>query len=199
MHNLLVYIGVALATMAVSVSAESDIKSVPEAEVPKRAHRKPQVIFEDDFNCNNSIPHYGKQIYDDKSAVSGYQGKYLRITAKRTNATHWTSSKILTRGKFTFTYGRVDVRVRFPLQDVRHLAKSGEIDIAEYQSAWRKNFAPDVPRTPGSLHFAKFNGGTAKSFWTKDNDPIGPGFGTQPANDTNTMHMDVDWIRVTKL
>jgi beta-glucanase (GH16 family) len=128
--------------------------------------------------------------------------------------------------------------------------KSGEIDITEYQSIWRKKFKPDVPRTPGSLHFSKFHGDTAQSFWTKGNDPsqwhiysmiwkvnkveflfdgcvygsysppttkdpeewpfnqpfyliinlaVGPGFGTQPANSTNTMHLDVDWIRVTKL
>ncbi|KAI8054333.1 concanavalin A-like lectin/glucanase domain-containing protein [Syncephalis plumigaleata] len=162
------------------------------------------VIFEENFNaetlnenvwgfdlgdgCNVGICGWGngeKQVYDKASITPGFEGKYLRITAKRTAGDRWASSKILTRDKFTFTYGRVDVRARLPVADGAFPAiwmlpqdnayggwpNSGEIDIVEYQSIWRKKFQPEQFRTPGSLHFAKYNGGNAQSFWAEGNDP----------------------------
>ncbi|KAI9599068.1 concanavalin A-like lectin/glucanase domain-containing protein [Syncephalis fuscata] len=162
------------------------------------------VIFEDNFNsntlntnvwgfdlgdgCNIGICGWGNdehQVYDANSITPGFEGKYLRITAKRTNGDRWASSKITTRGKFSFTYGRVDVRVRMPITDGAFPAVwmmpqgdpygpwpwSGEIDIAEYQSIWRKKFQPEQFRTPGSLHFAKYHGNNAQSFWAEGNDP----------------------------
>ncbi|RKP24613.1 concanavalin A-like lectin/glucanase domain-containing protein [Syncephalis pseudoplumigaleata] len=173
------------------------------------------VIFEDNFDSNELNDKYWsydigdgcsqgncgwgnneKEIYDDKSVKTGL-GKegYLQITAKRIvdnsqanrNASNdrWSSSKIITKSKFTFTYGRVDVRAKLPVVDGAFSAiwmmpqdnaygawpHSGEIDIAEFQSIWRKKHQPEQNRTPGSLHLTKYNGGTAQSFWAEGNDP----------------------------
>ncbi|RKP25004.1 concanavalin A-like lectin/glucanase domain-containing protein [Syncephalis pseudoplumigaleata] len=160
--------------------------------------------------CKYGICGWGndeKQVYDDKSVKTGVKlglGKlfsrkrYLQITARRVTSSEkpvvtkprqtgssWTSGKILTRDKFTFRYGRVDVRARLPVVDGAFPAiwmlpqdnaygiwpNSGEIDITEYQSIWRKKHQPEQMRTPGSLHFAKYHGATAKSFWAEGNDP----------------------------
>ncbi|KAI9596063.1 concanavalin A-like lectin/glucanase domain-containing protein [Syncephalis fuscata] len=188
---------------AVILPAMADPENMPSIS-SNYCKPKPAVIFEDSFNaktlnttawgydlgdgCDVGICGWGNnehQIYDKASLMTGYRGRYLRITAKRTQGDRWASSKITTRGKFTFTYGRVDVRARMPITDGAFPAiwmlpqdnaygiwpASGEVDIGEYQSLWNKNFEPHRVRTPGGLHFAKFHGATAKSFWAEGNDP----------------------------
>jgi len=89
----------------------------------------------------------------------------------RKEGNRWTSSRITTKGKFDFTYGRVDVRIwtrrvdgPFPavwlLSSKCCWPKQGEIDIFEMQTQW--NYIP------AALHFQDHHRGKALSYHNSD-------------------------------
>ncbi|KAI8054359.1 concanavalin A-like lectin/glucanase domain-containing protein [Syncephalis plumigaleata] len=162
------------------------------------------IIWEDDFTggqlnderwnydigdgCDTGMCGWGNwehQNYTRDSVQTGVDESLLRITARRTGEHSWTSGRINTRGKFSFTYGRMDARVRLPTMDGAFSAvwlapldnaygawpNSGEIDLVEYQSAWRTRFQPEQVRTPGTVHSANHYNMDAASFWAEGNDP----------------------------
>ncbi|RKP27562.1 concanavalin A-like lectin/glucanase domain-containing protein [Syncephalis pseudoplumigaleata] len=128
--------------------------------------------------CDQGLCQWGngeQQVYTRANVEANANGN-LRIVA-RYEGGKWTSGRISTKGKFTFKYGRVDVRAKLPTADGMFPAiwmmpqhstygtwpDSGEIDIAEYQSAWTKDKRVSLQ----SLHFKKQHGGSAMSFNTK--------------------------------
>ncbi|KAI8054457.1 concanavalin A-like lectin/glucanase domain-containing protein [Syncephalis plumigaleata] len=128
--------------------------------------------------CEQNICQWGngeQQVYTKENVQTNANG-HLRIVARRDNG-KWTSGRINTKGKFTFRYGRVDVRAKLPVSDgmfpgiwmmpqnstYGSWPNSGEIDIAEYQSAWTKDKRVSLQ----SLHFKDRHAGTAMSFSTK--------------------------------
>lgn len=123
-----------------------------------------QLIWSDEFNTDGSpdatkwgynigTGSYGwgngeKQYYTDRSENVIVEGGFLKITAKKEsyNGSQYTSTRMLTEGKFDFTYGKVEVRAKLPigegtwpaiwmlgsnLSDVSWPA-CGEIDIMEH-------------------------------------------------------------------
>jgi len=57
-----------------------------------------------------------KQYYTSRSDNVIVEGGFLKITAKKENyeGSEYTSTRMLTQGKFDFTYGRVEVRAKLP-------------------------------------------------------------------------------------
>ncbi len=88
------------------------------------------------------------QYYTSRSDNVKVEGGFLKITAKRENyeGTEFTSARLLTQGKFDFTYGRLEVRAKLPTgggtwpaiwmlgSSVGTLGwpASGEIDVMEH-------------------------------------------------------------------
>lgn len=145
--------------------------------------RRPRVgrlIFEDNFSTinrgrwnfnigrgprNDGWGNGEKQVYTSRNARIT-KGKFLNIKCRKEGGT-WTSARMTTKGKFEFTYGRVDVKVwtsrqhgAFPavwmLSSKYGWPGGGEIDIFEMQTAW--NYIP------ASLHFQDRNKGDSVSF-----------------------------------
>lgn len=96
----------------------------------------------------------------------------LRIILRKSRAgTTWLSSRINTKGKFEFTFGRIDARVKakrvdgvFPavwaLSSKCKWPLCGEIDLFEMQTAW--------DYIPASLHFQSNHAENAISFPDRD-------------------------------
>ncbi len=102
---------------------------------------------------NNEVQHYTNRL--DNAFVSNGT---LKIVAKKESFTYqnstkeYTSARLITKNKFDFTYGRVDVRAKLPISagtwpaiwtlganiDQVGWPRCGEIDIME-QSGWDKN------------------------------------------------------------
>ncbi|OYX28439.1 MAG: hypothetical protein B7Z06_01500 [Flavobacteriales bacterium 32-35-8] len=99
------------------------------------AESGPQLIWSDEFNTDgapdaskwsfdlgNGCPDlcgWGngeKQYYTNRSDNVKVENGVLKIIAKKENheGSEYTSAKLLTKGKFDFTYGRVDVRAKLP-------------------------------------------------------------------------------------
>jgi len=92
----------------------------------------PQLVWSDEFNTNGApdLTKWGynigrgdngwgngeKQYYTDRSDNVIVEGGFLKITAKKENyeGAQYTSTRMLTQGKFNFTYGRVEVRAKLP-------------------------------------------------------------------------------------
>ena len=57
-----------------------------------------------------------KQYYTKRAENVIVEGGFLKITAKKENyeGSAYTSSRLLTQGKFDFTYGKVEVRAKLP-------------------------------------------------------------------------------------
>jgi len=88
------------------------------------------LVFSDEFdvdgapNQNNWAYDLGaggwgnaeKQYYTNKSTNISVTGGVLKITAKKEtfNGSEYTAARIKTQGKFSFKYGRVDVRAKLP-------------------------------------------------------------------------------------
>lgn len=131
------------------------------------AERGPQLIWSDEFNTDgapdiskwsydigNGCPDlcgWGngeKQYYTNRTDNVKVENGVLKIIAKKENheGAEYTSAKLLTKGKFDFTYGRVDVRAKLPSGsgtwpaiwmlganiDTVEWPLSGEIDIMEH-------------------------------------------------------------------
>ncbi|KAI9599043.1 concanavalin A-like lectin/glucanase domain-containing protein [Syncephalis fuscata] len=138
--------------------------------------------------CDIGLCQWGNwehEVYSRDGVQTGVDGSLLRITARRTGDQSWTSGRINTRGKFSLTYGRVDTRVRMPTIDGPFSAvwlaslespygawpSSGEIDLIEYQSAWKTLFQPEQVRTPGTVHTKNHYNGNSASYWAEGNNP----------------------------
>ena len=65
---------------------------------------------------NNGWGNNESQYYTDRLDNSKVENGVLKITAKKENfaGSAYTSARLLTSGKFEFTYGRVDVRAKLP-------------------------------------------------------------------------------------
>lgn len=131
------------------------------------AERGPQLIWSDEFNTDgapdiskwsydigNGCPDlcgWGngeKQYYTNRTDNVKVENGVLKIIAKKENhkGAEYTSAKLLTKGIFDFTYGRVDVRAKLPSGsgtwpaiwmlganiDTVEWPLSGEIDIMEH-------------------------------------------------------------------
>jgi len=98
------------------------------------------------------------------------QNGVLKITAikEKYNGSDYTSSRILTKGKFAFKYGKVEVRAKLPAGmgtwpaiwmlgdniDTAGWPASGEIDIMEHRGR-------DLNKIFGTLHYPGHSGGNA--------------------------------------
>lgn len=93
---------------------------------------EPILIFSDEFDSDGS-PDSTKWGYDIGTGNNGWgngesqyytnrlenvkiENGYLKITAKAESyeGSNYTSARLLTKGKFDFTYGRVDIRAKLP-------------------------------------------------------------------------------------
>ena len=109
---------------------------------------------------NGEMQYYRKE----NASVSG---GILHITAKKEDfaSSHYTSSRLVTRGKFSFTYGYVEARIKLPTEQAMWPAfwmlpenktygnwpYSGEIDIME-----AKGRIPN--QSSSALHYATLSG-----------------------------------------
>lgn len=146
----------------------------------------PVLIFSDEFNSdgapdatkwgyeigtgsggwgNNELQYYTSRI--DNVVVAG---GVLKIIAKKETylGSAYTSARLLSKGKFSFKYGRIEVRAKFPtgvgtwpaiwmlgdnISTVGWPA-SGETDIAEH-------LGRDLNKIYGTLHYPGHSGGNA--------------------------------------
>lgn len=128
------------------------------------AEKEPQLIWSDEFNTNGA-PDTSKWGYDIGTGSNGWgngekqyytnrtdnvkvENGVLKIIAKKENyqGSAYTSSRLLTKGKFDFTYGRIDVKAKLPTGvgtwpaiwmlganiDTVNWPACGEIDIMEH-------------------------------------------------------------------
>lgn len=67
-------------------------------------------------NGSNGWGNGEKQYYTDRLANAKVENGYLTITAKKESyeGFEYTSSRVITKGKFDFKYGRVDIRAKLP-------------------------------------------------------------------------------------
>ncbi|MFG6685316.1 family 16 glycosylhydrolase [Mariniflexile sp. HNIBRBA6329] len=96
------------------------------------AEKGPQLIWSDEFD-SKGFPDVTKWGYDIGTGANGWgngekqyytnrtenvkvENGVLKIIAKKENyqGSEYTSARLLTKGKFDFTYGRVDVRAKLP-------------------------------------------------------------------------------------
>ncbi|WP_308991660.1 glycoside hydrolase family 16 protein [Mariniflexile litorale] len=96
------------------------------------AKKDPQLIWSDEFNTDgapdtskwgydigtgdNGWGNGEKQYYTNRTDNVKVENGVLKITAKKENyqGSEYTSARLLTKGKFEFTYGRVEVRAKLP-------------------------------------------------------------------------------------
>ena len=114
-----------------------------------------------------------KQYYTDRSENVKVEDGFLKITAKKEDykGSKYTSARLLTEGKFDFTYGRVEVRAKLPFgegtwpaiwmlgSNIRTVSwpACGEIDIMEH---WGHNqgIVQSALHTPSSFGDTKNHG-----------------------------------------
>lgn len=144
------------------------------------------LVFEDNFDTNGA-PNPTNWTYDLGGGVNGWgngeaqmytnnaenvvvDNGFLKITAKRTGANSYTSSRIKSENLFEFTYGRVEVRAKLPTgggtwpaiwmlgQDyaTNTWPGCGEIDIMEH-------VGNDQNKIHGTLHFPGNSAGNGVS------------------------------------
>ncbi len=126
------------------------------------------------------------QFYTDRSQNVTVQNGYLIITANKEsyNGSSYTSARLLTKGKFELTYGRVEARMRLPWGqglwpafwmlgadiDAVTWPGCGEIDIMEVRGQ-------DPTILVGSVHGPGYSGGEAVSkSYELQNDRFDTGF-----------------------
>lgn len=115
---------------------------------------------------------------------------------------HYTSARLHTKGSFSFTFGKVEARVRVtnhPVgpfsavwllsdeNDSKEWPLCGEIDMFEYQAIWKKD---GTPYTPSTLHFHDYND------VAKDEDKKGGAISFQnfPALEAGVWHdLEMEW------
>jgi len=145
-----------------------------------------QLVWQDDFNsAAGSLPDSTNWVYDIGTGWGNNQLEYdtnrpqnvstdgngnLVITALKEsyNGQQYTSARITTKGKFEFTYGKIEARMQLPWGqgiwpafwmlgsniDVVPWPGCGEIDIMEL-------FGQQPYRVMGSLHGPGYSGGNA--------------------------------------
>lgn len=148
----------------------------------------PKAIWADEFNVNGA-PDATKWGYDIGTGDWGWgnnesqyytnrpenvkvEGGVLKITSRKESfsGSNYTSARIKTQGKFSFKYGRVDIKAKLPTGGGTWPAlwmlgnnittagwpACGEIDIMEHVG--------NVPnKIHGTLHYPNFSGGNAVS------------------------------------
>lgn len=140
-----------------------------------------KLVFSDEFDTNGS-PDETKWNYDIGTGSNGWgngekqyytkrsenvivEGGFLKITAKKENyeSSAYTSTRMLTAGKFDFTYGKVEVRAKLPFGEGTWPAiwmlgsnistvswpACGEIDIMEHWGH-NQNVVQSAMHTPSS-------------------------------------------------
>jgi len=119
------------------------------------------------------------EYYTDRPENVVVKNGVLQITALKENykGSDYTSARILTKGKFSFKYGRVEVRAKLPSDvgtwpaiwmlgsdiDSLNWPACGEIDIMEH-------LGRDLNKIYGTLHYPEHYGGSAngKTLMIKD-------------------------------
>jgi beta-glucanase (GH16 family) len=148
----------------------------------------PKAIWADEFNVNGA-PDATKWAYDIGTGDWGWgnnesqyytnraenvkvEGGVLKITSRKESfsGSNYTSARIKTQGKFSFKYGRVEIKAKLPSGGGTWPAlwmlgnnittagwpACGEIDIMEHVG--------NVPnKIHGTLHYPNFSGGNAVS------------------------------------
>ncbi len=174
-------------TVKVTATSSSNLsinasKSVTVSVVPAL----PTLVWSDEFNVDG-LPDPNKWGYDIGTGSGGWGNNelqyytsradnavvlngVLRIIAKKENymGSAYTSARLLTQGKYSFKYGRIEVRAKFPtavgtwpalwmlgnnISTVGWPA-CGEIDIAEH-------LGRDLNKIYGTLHYPGRSGGNA--------------------------------------
>lgn len=146
----------------------------------------PALVFSDEFNTNGA-PDPAKWGYDIGTGSGGWgnnelqyytsrpenvvvQGGVLKINALKENymGSAYTSARLLSKGKYSFKYGRIEVRAKFPTgigtwpaawmlgDNINSVGwpACGEIDIAEH-------LGRDINKIYGTLHYPGHSGGNA--------------------------------------
>ncbi|MEJ7588928.1 MAG: family 16 glycosylhydrolase [Ferruginibacter sp.] len=110
------------------------------------------------------------EYYTNRRENSIVQGGVLKINAIRENFNNspYTSARLLSKGKFAFTYGKVEVKAKLPAgvgtwpaiwmlgsnAETAGWPACGEIDIMEHVGKW-------LNRIYGTLHYPGRSGGNA--------------------------------------
>lgn len=135
------------------------------------------------------------QYYTNRSQNVIVEGGILKIKAikENYNGSGYTSARLLSQGKFSFTYGRVEVRAKVPAgvgtwpaawmlgNNISTVGwpNSGEIDIMEYRGS-------ELNKIYGTLHYPGRSGGNAD------------GSTRQIANASTEFHIySVEWNAAT--
>ncbi|MFZ1786539.1 MAG: family 16 glycosylhydrolase [Ferruginibacter sp.] len=146
----------------------------------------PVLVWSDEFDVDGT-PNPAKWGYDIGTGSGGWgnnelqyytsrpdnvivNGGLLKIIAKKETymGSAYTSARLLSKGKYSFTYGRIEVRAKFPtgvgtwpaawmLGDNINTAgwpACGEIDIVEH-------LGRDLNKIYGTLHYPGHSGGSA--------------------------------------
>ena len=183
------YVGSGVKTYTIYVSAYNQDKFIT-ANSSVSIYIAPKMAFFDEFDVNGA-PNSSKWTYDltnnngwgnneaeyytDRPDNVIVQGGYLKITAKKESylGFDYTSARIKTQGKFSFKYGKVEVRAKLPagggtwpaiwmlgsnISSVGWPA-CGEIDIME-------EIGNDLGRIHGSIHTPSSYGGTVNTSTT---------------------------------
>lgn len=149
------------------------------------------LVFSDEFNTDGA-PDPAKWGYDIGTGSGGWgnnelqyytarpenaivQGGVLKIMAKRENymGSTFTSARLLSKGKYSFKYGRIEVRAKFPTgvgtwpaawmlgDNIGTVGwpECGEIDIAEH-------LGRDLNKIYGTLHYPGRSGSNANGATT---------------------------------
>ncbi len=146
----------------------------------------PTSIWSDEFNADGA-PNSSKwgfdiggngwgnnesQYYTSRPDNVIVQGGYLKIITKKENyqGSSYTSARLLTKGKFSFKYGKVDIMAKLPSGggtwpalwmlgsniDNTTWPACGEIDIMEYKGN-------DINKIYSTLHYTGHSGGGGDS------------------------------------
>ncbi len=146
----------------------------------------PTLVFSDEFNSNGA-PDANKWGYDIGTGSGGWgnnelqyytsrpenvvvQSGVLKIIARKENylGSAYTSARLLSKGKYSFKYGRIEVRAKFPTgvgtwpaawmlgDNINSVGwpACGEIDIVEH-------LGRDLNKIYGTLHYPGRSGGNA--------------------------------------
>lgn len=123
------YVGTGTHTYKIFVSAYKGSKFISH-EVTINIFVSSALIFADEFNMNGA-PNSSKwgydlgaggwgnnesQYYTNRAENVIVENGVLKITARKENyeGAEYTSARLLTQGKFSFTYGKVEVRAKLP-------------------------------------------------------------------------------------
>lgn len=161
-----------------------------------------KLAWSDEFNGpKNSAPDPAKWTYDlggggwgnqeletytkDPGNVSEDGKGHLAIRAVRVRSQHFTSARIKTEGKFAFTYGKVEARIKIPRgqgiwpafwmlgADISAAGwpQCGEVDVME-------NIGKEPSTVHGTVHGPGYSGkgGISSAFGTPNGTPFSKGF-----------------------